>query len=218
MKNESYKRILSSLVLIPVTIFFIFKGSFFFNLFIFICFLISIYEWQMMSKKKSYNILGHIFLIFSYYSVFFIRNNLEANSLFIFLVILLICVSTDIGGYTFGKFFKGPKLTKISPNKTYAGVFGGFFLSIISINILVQYSTFLTNKYINFGINEFIFVLIISFISQVGDIIISYFKRISKIKDTGKLIPGHGGLLDRTDGMIFAFPFFYKLNLLINII
>jgi phosphatidate cytidylyltransferase len=218
MKNESYKRILSSLVLIPVTIFFIFKGSFFFNLFIFICFLISIYEWQMMSKKKSYNILGHIFLIFSYYSVFFIRNNLEANSLFIFLVILLICVSTDIGGYTFGKFFKGPKLTKISPNKTYAGVFGGFFLSIISINILVQYSTFLTNKYINFGINEFIFVLIISFISQVGDIIISYFKRISKIKDTGKLIPGHGGLLDRTDGMIFAFPFFYILNLLINII
>ena len=218
MKNESYKRILSSLVLIPVTIFFIFKGSFFFNLFIFICFLISIYEWQMMSKKKSYNILGHIFLIFSYYSVFFIRNNLEANSLFIFLVILLICVSTDVGGYTFGKFFKGPKLTKISPNKTYAGVFGGFFLSIISINILVQYSTFLTNKYINFGINEFIFVLIISFISQVGDIIISYFKRISKIKDTGKLIPGHGGLLDRTDGMIFAFPFFYILNLLNNII
>ena len=218
MKNESYKRILSSLVLIPVTIFFIFKGSFFFNLFIFICFLISIYEWQMMSKKKSYNILGHIFLTFSYYSVYFIRNNLEANSLFIFLVILLICVSTDVGGYTFGKFFKGPKLTKISPNKTYAGVFGGFFLSIISINILVQYSTFLTNKYINFGINEFIFVLIISFISQVGDIIISYFKRISKIKDTGKLIPGHGGLLDRTDGMIFAFPFFYILNLLINII
>ena len=172
----------------------------------------------MMSKKKSYNILGHIFLIFSYYSVFFIRNNLEANSLFIFLVILLICVSTDVGGYAFGKFFKGPKLTKISPNKTYAGVFGGFFLSIISINILVQYSTFLTDNYINFGINEFIFVLIISFISQVGDIIISYFKRISKIKDTGKLIPGHGGLLDRTDGMIFAFPFFYILNSLINII
>jgi phosphatidate cytidylyltransferase len=207
MEKEIFKRILSSIVLIPITIFFIFKGSFFFNFFIFICFLISIYEWQMMSKKKSYNILGHIFILFSYYSVFFIRNNLEENSLFIFLVILLICISTDIGGYIFGNFFKGPKLTKISPNKTYAGVFGGFFLSIIFINILAQYSFFFTNQYINFGIIEFILVLIISLVSQIGDIIISYFKRISKIKDTGKLIPGHGGLLDRTDGMIFAFPF-----------
>ena len=218
MGKEIFKRILSSLVLIPITIFFIFKGSFFFNLFICICFLISIYEWQKMSKKKSYNILGHIFLIFSYYSVFFIRNNLEENSLFIFLAILLICISTDVGGYIFGKFFKGPKLTKISPNKTYAGVFGGFFLSIIFISILAQYSFLLTDQFINFGIVEFLFVLLISFVSQIGDIVISYFKRISKIKDTGKLIPGHGGLLDRTDGMIFAFPFFYVFNSILSLI
>ena len=105
MEKEIFKRILSSIILIPITIFFIFKGSFFFNFFIFICFLISIYEWQMMSKKKFYNILGHIFILFSYYSVFFIRNNLEENSLFIFLAILLICISTDVGGYIFGKFF-----------------------------------------------------------------------------------------------------------------
>ena len=218
MEKEIFKRILSSIILIPITIFFIFKGSFFFNFFIFICFLISIYEWQMMSKKKFYNILGHLFILFSYYSVFFIRNNLEENSLFIFLAILLICISTDVGGYIFGKFFKGPKLTKISPNKTYAGVFGSFFLSIVFINILAQYSFFLTDQHINFGIVEFIFVLIISLVSQIGDIIISYFKRISKIKDTGNLIPGHGGLLDRTDGMIFAFPFYYVFNSFINII
>ena len=165
-------------------------------------------------RKKTYNILGHIFLLFSYYSVFFIRNNLEENSLFIFLSILLICVSTDIGGYIFGKIFKGPKLTKISPKKTYAGVFGSFFLSIVSINILIEYSNLFTEKYVNFGINEFIYVLIISFVSQAGDIIVSYFKRQSKIKDTGKLIPGHGGILDRIDGMIFAFPFFYIFNFL----
>ena len=218
MEKEIFKRILSSIILIPITIFFIFKGSFFFNFFIFICFLISIYEWQMMSKKKFYNILGHIFILFSYYSVFFIRNNLEENSLFIFLAILLICISTDVGGYIFGKFFKGPKLTKISPNKTYAGVFGSFFLSIVFINILAQYSFFLTDQLINFGIVEFIFVLIISLVSQIGDITISYFKRISKIKDTGNLIPGHGGLLDRIDGMIFAFPFYYVFNSFINII
>ena len=214
MKSESFKRILSSIILIPITLFFILKGSFFFNCFIITCFLITIYEWQNMSEKKTYNILGHIFLLFSYYSVFFIRNNLEENSLFIFLSILLICVSTDIGGYIFGKIFKGPKLTKISPKKTYAGVFGSFFLSIVSINILIEYSNLFTEKYVNFGINEFIYVLIISFVSQAGDIIVSYFKRQSKIKDTGKLIPGHGGILDRIDGMIFAFPFFYIFNFL----
>ena len=207
MNKELVKRIISSIILVPLVFYFIIQGSFILIFFITICFGFACYEWQMMSKKKSYNILGHIFILFSYYSVFFIRNNLEENSLFIFLVILLICISTDIGGYIFGNFFKGPKLTKISPNKTYAGVFGSFFLSIVFINILAQYSFFFTNQYINFGIIEFILVLIISLVSQIGDIIISYFKRISKIKDTGKLIPGHGGLLDRTDGMIFAFPF-----------
>ena len=209
MKNEVYKRILSSLILIPVALFFVIKGSFLFNFFISICFLFTVYEWHMMTKKKAYNIFGHVFLLFSFYSVYFIRHELLENSLFIFLSIVLICISTDIGGYVFGKIFKGPKLTKISPKKTYAGVFGGYFLSIIFANILINYSNLLTIKFVNFGRDEFIFVLIISTVSQVGDIIISYFKRLSKIKDTGKLIPGHGGLLDRIDGMIFAFPFTY---------
>ena len=161
----------------------------------------------MMNKKKIYNIFGFIFLIFSFYSAYFIRNDL-ANSLSVFLLIIIICISTDIGGYVFGKLFKGPKLTKISPKKTYAGVFGGYFLSIIFTNIFTNYSQLFTNQNMNFGRDEFIFVLIISSVSQIGDIIISYFKRLSKIKDTGKLIPGHGGILDRIDGMIFAFPYY----------
>ena len=105
--------------------------------------------------------------------------------------------------------FKGPKLTKFSPNKTYAGMIGGYLLSIISAIIL-------TNFYFNVvhPINWFIFVILISTISELGDIIISYFKRLSKIKDTGKIIPGHGGLLDRVDGMIFAFPFSYLIFLI----
>jgi len=218
MNQDLLKRILSSIILIPIALFFILYGSLLFNLFILICFLIAIFEWQKMSKKKLYNIFGHIFLIFSFYSVFYVRNNLEEKSLFIFLLIILICISTDIGGYVFGKIFKGPKLTKISPKKTYAGVFGGYFLSIIFSNILINYSSLFTTEYINnFSKDEFIFVIIISSISQVGDIIISYFKRLSNIKDTGKLIPGHGGILDRIDGMIFAFPFFYILNLFINL-
>jgi len=217
MKNELFKRLLSSLILIFIALFFIIKGSFYFNFFITIFFLITLYEWHMMSKKKSYNIFGYIFLLFSFYSVYFVRHELEKDSLPVFLFILLICISTDIGGYVFGKIFKGPKLTKISPKKTYAGVFGGYFLSIILANILFNYSELFTKQYLKFDIDEFILVLIISTVSQLGDLIISYFKRLSKIKDTGKLIPGHGGVLDRIDGMIFAFPFYYVFNLIVNL-
>ena len=214
MKPEIIKRILSSLILIPIALFFIIKGSFFFSFFIATCFLITLYEWHMMSKKKTYKIFGFIFLIFSFFTAYFIRNEID-NSLSVFLFIIMICIFTDIGGYVFGKLFKGPKLTRISPKKTYAGVFGGYFLSIIFTNILANYSYSITGQNINFGKDEFIFVLIISTVSQVGDIIISYFKRLSKVKNTGKLIPGHGGILDRIDGMIFAFPFYYILHLFI---
>jgi len=212
MKPEIIKRILSSFVLIPIALFFIIKGSFFFTFFIATCFLITLYEWHMMSKKKKYNIFGFIFLIFSFYSVYFIRNELDEHGLLIFLFIVLVCVSTDIGGYVFGKLFKGPKLTKISPKKTYAGVFGGYFLSIIFTYLLINYSEFFRDQ--NFEKDEFVLVLIISTVSQVGDIIVSYFKRLSKIKDTGKLIPGHGGILDRIDGMLFAFPFYFIFYLI----
>tara|TARA_B100000035_G_scaffold259_1_gene236 strand:+ start:306 stop:956 length:651 start_codon:yes stop_codon:yes gene_type:complete len=215
MKPEIIKRILSSLILIPIALFFIIKGSFFFSFFIATCFLITLYEWHMMSKKKTYKIFGFIFLIFSFYTAYFIRNEID-NSLSVFLFIIMICIFTDIGGYVFGKLFKGPKLTRISPKKTYAGVFGGYFLSIIFTNILANYSYSITGQNINFGKDEFIFVLIISTVSQVGDIIISYFKRLSKVKDTGKLIPGHGGILDRIDGMVFAFPFYFIFYLIFN--
>ena len=134
MKNEPIYRILSSIILIPLALFFIIKGSLFFIFFISLCFLITSYEWHMMSKKKSYNIFGFIFLIFSFYTIYKIRIN-PSNDYWFLLFITIICVSTDIGGYVFGKIFKGPKLTKFSPNKTYAGMIGGYLLSIISITI-----------------------------------------------------------------------------------
>ena len=120
-------------------------------------------------------------------------------------MVIITCISTDIGGYIFGKTFKGPKLTKISPKKTYSGMIGGYFLSMINVIVFLKYMEFVYD--INFLLKILIFVVIISTVSQIGDIIISFFKRKSKIKDTGKIIPGHGGLLDRIDGMIFAFPF-----------
>ena len=217
MKIEFKKRILSSIILIPITLFFIIKGSIFFTIFISIFFLITSYEWHMMSKKKKYNLFGFVFLIVSFYSAFLLRNsNLCCTStdpgLNYFLLLISICVFTDIGGYIFGKLFKGPKLTKISPNKTYAGVIGSFLVPIISINLFLNYS-FLNIK---FSYELLIFIILISLVSQIGDIIVSYFKRLSNIKDTGRIIPGHGGFLDRVDGMIFVFPFSYlllKINL-----
>ena len=112
----------------------------------------------------------------------------------------------------FGKIFKGPKLIKISPKKTYSGVIGGYLMSIILYYLFIN---------LNYGdkinSNDFVFILLISTISQLGDITISYFKRLSKIKDTGKILPGHGGLLDRIDGMIFAFPVAYIIFKIIKI-
>jgi len=211
MISETFKRILSSLILIPVALFFIIKGSFFFNFFISICFLLTSYEWYNMSKKRGYSLLGLVFLLISFYTVFILRNDTDKESFFLFLTVILTCVSTDIGGYVFGNIFKGPKITKISPNKTYAGMIGGFFLSIISNNIFINSSILLTNNDRNFTFEFFILILLISAVSQIGDLIVSYFKRLSKIKNTGKILPGHGGLLDRIDRMIFAFPFVYLI-------
>ena len=208
MKKETLNRILSSFILIPLAFFFIIKGSFYFNFFITICFLVTIYEWYQMNKKKLKFYFGLFFLIFSFYTVYILRNDIE-NFLY-FLLVFVTCIGTDIGGYVFGKIFKGPKLTKISPNKTYSGMFGGFFLSIISANIFfanVHY--FGITRPADISVKIFILVILISLTSQIGDLIISYFKRLSKVKNTGKIIPGHGGLLDRIDGMIFAFPFIY---------
>ena len=216
INKELQKRILSSLILIPIALFFILKGSFLFYFFILICFFVTSYEWHNMTSKKPYYLFGLLFLIISFYSAYKIRTTMAADYEY-FLIIILICISTDSGGYIFGKIFKGPKLTKISPKKTYSGVIGGYLLSIIILNLYFASNLFSNPQELNSDI--FIFVLLISTISQIGDIIISYFKRLSKIKDTGKIIPGHGGLLDRIDGMIFAYPFSYlifKINIFQN--
>ena len=171
----------------------------------------------MMSKTKHYHLPGYIFLIFSFYSAFYLRNLLDEQSLMIFLITLIICISTDIGGYIFGKILKGPKLTKLSPKKTFSGMFGGFICSFFITFILIENSDLIFGQYIKWKIELFVYIFFSSALSQIGDITISFFKRLSKIKDTGKIIPGHGGILDRIDGIIFVFPFTYiifKFNIL----
>ena len=223
MKNELNNRILSSIILIPIAFFFIIQGSVFFAFFLSIFFLTCSYEWIKMNKNKSIKIFGIIYFLIAVSSAYFLREDF-GKSLFFFVII--VCIFTDIGGYIFGKIFKGPKLTKISPKKTYAGMIGSFVLSIIFALVYTKYYqlgdltkvqilSFIDN---NSEYSNLIFLLIILFISslsQIGDLIISYFKRIAKVKDTGKILPGHGGLLDRVDGIIFAIPILY---LIINLI
>ncbi len=209
MKNQLKKRLISSLIIIPLTFFLIIKGSYLFNLFLFICLFISFYEWYLMSKRYKYFFFGYIIIFISFYCVFSLRNNFGDESLALFLFVLLVCIFTDIGGYLFGNIFKGPKITKISPKKTYSGMIGGYVCSFIIILVVLEYSKLLFDVSFKQSAELFIYVALISTVSQIGDLIISYFKRLSKIKDTGKIIPGHGGILDRVDGMIFAFPFSY---------
>ena len=215
MKNELIKRIISSVILIPTVFLIISLGSYFFNLFITICFLIISYEWHAMVKKKNYVFFGYFFLIFSFYSIYKLRN-IDGEGFDFVLLIILICICSDIGGFLFGKIFKGPKLTKVSPNKTYSGVIGAYFLSIGSLFLLDNQNIIFNLKILD-ELNIYLFVILVSTVSQMGDIFISYLKRLSNVKDTGKIIPGHGGLLDRVDGMIFAFPFSYIIFLLITI-
>ena len=213
MDRNFIKRLMSSMIILPLSILFIVKGSLFFISFLSILFFVTSYEWIKMSKKKELlKIFGILFLILSFYSAFQFRENLELN---FFLFIILISISTDIGGYIFGKFLKGPKLTKISPKKTYSGVIGSLLLPVFSGLIYIQYLPLKFETIKNeFNLTFLILILSISAISQLGDLTISYFKRLSKIKDTGKILPGHGGLLDRIDGLIFVIPIVYLFQII----
>ena len=199
--TDFIKRVLSSIILFPLSLYFIHADLTQLLFFTIFCFIISFLEWHKMVKSISYKIIGFIFLFFSFYA--FYELAIEK----IILIPLFICILTDLGGYIFGKIFKGPKLTKISPNKTYTGTIGSFFLSIVFISLYFNYLNY------EITIRWIVIIILMSVVSQIGDITISYFKRLSNIKDTGNIIPGHGGLLDRIDGMIFVFPTYYLIQL-----
>ena len=199
INKELQKRILSSIILLPLALYFILSGSFYLIFFTMICFFVSVYEWNKMVKKIEFKFLGTLFLIFSFYTFY------EISIAHFWIFVLLVCISTDIGGYVFGKLFKGPKLIKISPNKTISGTIGSFIFSVIPLLVIVQFDyTDLELSFITFTL-----IILISFVNQMGDLFISFLKRKAKIKDTGKILPGHGGLLDRVDGLIFVIPISY---------
>ena len=148
--------------------------------------------------KLFYNLIFILF-IFIFCLLFFIFSNIIQFKIILF-SLLLTCVASDVGGYIFGKTFKGPKITKISPNKTFSGSIGSIILSCVTFCSLL----FLMTKNINFII--ILTGIVTSLFCQIGDLYFSLLKRKAKKKDTGNLLPGHGGILDRIDGIIFGLP------------
>jgi len=210
MSKELIKRLITSVFIIIITFCFVYLGGIFFNLFLLSIFIISLIEWKNLTNNLLILMLGLIFLLFSIISAYFLRN----DNLNFFIFTLLISVSSDLGGYIFGKLFRGPKLTHISPNKTYSGMIGSYLMSIFLGLIFIFYlqQPFILEFY---SLSLIIIILLISTVNQLGDLLISYFKRKKKIKDTGKLLPGHGGLLDRIDGIIFSIPISFSIQLIL---
>jgi len=210
MTKEFYLRFLTSVILIIMLILML-KYSVVLITTLLLLFVVSWLEFnnilENIFKKNTKAILKNLFkfIIFIYLLLFmkiiideFLQNqpNISWNLIFV----ISICILSDLGGYIFGKTFKGKKLTKISPNKTYSGMLGSFILSLI-FSLFYSYSI----SFIDFQTIIFLTILI-SFICQTGDLFISFLKRKAKIKDTGNILPGHGGLLDRIDGILFALP------------
>ena len=204
-KTDLKKRISTSIVLI-FSIFLIFNSLYLMTLALLIFGVLSIIEFLNLSKKifkkKIYYFLTNlsfITFIFIFSFFFFVFYNFQ-QSKFILLALLIGCAASDIGGYIFGKIFKGPKLTKISPNKTISGAIGSFICSCTLFSSLIYYET-----------NVFSFTIVLiglmtSLFCQIGDLFFSYLKRKANVKDTGNFLPGHGGILDRLDGIYFGTP------------
>ena len=197
------KRFLISLLAFPI-IYILLYQKIFSNILIVIVCLFCVYEWNKIFNKKNFiYIFGLIILLVFFLSLIKIYNLQEYNLKFLWLI--LLAWLTDIGGYIFGKSFRGPKLIKISPNKTWSGAFGSIILSQFAFLIFFLDPNYKLND------NIFFYQLLLSIIGQFGDILMSFIKRVNNKKDTSNFIPGHGGFLDRVDGLIWIFIFGYFL-------
>ena len=209
MKSELLKRIISSLFLISLIFLSALINDYIFLSILFIVIIFSWIEWiriiEKINFKKIYRIINIVFFLIYLFMAFIICFNVFLIDKYFFLTILMICIFSDVGGYVFGKTFGGKKLTKISPKKTVSGSIGSFIFSYIGFFVIYIY--FNNLLFVRLEIEALFFIpFFVSSICQLGDLFISFYKRKAKIKNTGNIIPGHGGLLDRIDGTIFALP------------
>ena len=214
MNLKLKKRITTSVILFLLTIFCIFINPYVFIIAIIIVSYLSWYETNHLinSINKSVTNWQHVafnlttlFYAFGIFTVSAIGVYFLLGPVF-FLYVLSICICSDIGGYIIGKNIGGKKLTKISPNKTISGSLGSFCFSMLPLLVFNNFDKF---EYSLYSIDNFLFCLKVSLVCQLGDLFVSYFKRKAKVKDTGRILPGHGGILDRIDGIIFAVPFVF---------
>ena len=199
------KRFITSLFLL-IALVLIFKFNYILIYSLIVLGVMSILEFgniiNKITKKKIYKILSNLFFIiyitlFCFLFLFF--SSYYQLKIFLF-SILLCCIASDIGGFITGKLVKGPKLTKISPNKTISGAIGSIFFSLISL--ITIFNTSITNIFFEISVIAFL----TSLANQTGDLIFSYLKRKAKVKNTGNFLPGHGGVLDRIDGILLGLP------------
>ena len=214
MNLKLKKRITTSVILFLLTIFCIFINPYVFIIAIIIVSYLSWHETNYLinSINKSVTNWQHVafnlttlFYAFGIFTVSAIGLYFLLGPVF-FLYALSICICSDIGGYIIGKNIGGKKLTKISPNKTISGSLGSFCFSMLPLLVFSNLDKF---EYYLYSIDNFLFCLKVSLVCQLGDLFVSYFKRKAKVKDTGRILPGHGGILDRIDGIIFAVPFVF---------
>ena len=204
--NSLRKRIYTSILLL-LLVYLIFKFSFILIYTLIVLGTISCIEFFNLIQKNKWdrfisllvNCLFAIYILI--YCIFFFYFTALIHLKIILIVLLLSCVASDIGGFVFGKIFKGPKLTKISPKKTISGSIGSLICSGVIFSILIFYFTK------NFEFTYLLIGILISFACQLGDLLFSYLKRRVRFKDTGNFLPGHGGVLDRIDGTLIGIPF-----------
>ena len=194
------KRILTSIFILPISFFFIVEGGYTLLFFLLTVFFVANYELFSVFNKKNIILFLDLILILSLFSIYNLADTSDTSlCLLLWTIILVVC--SDVGGYVFGKIFKWKKLTKISPKKTLSGVLGSFIFSLLSVfiaDLVLPYQIiFIDPKF-------FFLAIIFSLVAQAGDLTISYFKRMEKIKDSGKVLPGHGGIFDRIDGLMFV--------------
>jgi len=208
MKSELFNRILTSLVLFPILFYLTVYSGIYLIVFLSTFYLLCIYEIIKNTKNKLFIFFSSILLICSFFSFYFLRGKTDYTLIFL-LWILFSTFLSDIGGYIFGKIFKGKKLSKISPNKTYSGAIGSVVLSCVSLPLINLLQGLILDKIlISFlELNFLIITILISIICQIGDIFVSFLKRKINIKDISNILPGHGGVLDRIDGLIFVLIF-----------